>query len=178
MADSLVETISVQTHLEYGGIYQTAYTSVVKPKLIELGVRHIRQQMTGQSAIWAKFQELHTDGGITLTGGCWPQGTNYTSAAHCITQANGIGSTVIDAFDGWNEVDGRLPGAFATPFATWQCTQWNAYNANMTWANTPIFANSLAHARARTRSRTCPRAWTTGTCTAIPAARAPEQRVE
>jgi hypothetical protein len=69
MADSLVETISVQTHLEYGGIYQTAYTSVVKPKLIELGVRHIRQQMTGQSAIWAKFQELHTDGGITLTAG-------------------------------------------------------------------------------------------------------------
>jgi hypothetical protein len=53
---------------------------------------------------------------------------------------------VIDAFDGWNEVDGRLPGAFATPFTTWQQTQYAAYNANMTWANTPVFANSLAHA--------------------------------
>ncbi len=145
MADSVVETISVQTHLDYN-VYSSNYSSIVKPKLLELGVRHIRQQMTAQSAVWTKFQDLHTDGGITLTGGCWPIGTDYTHASHCVSRATSIGASVIDALDGWNEVDGgKIGSAWATPWVTWQSTMFAAWNASA-FAAKPVLGNSLAHA--------------------------------
>jgi hypothetical protein len=147
MADSLVEMLSVQTHIGAGGVY--ADGTVVYNRLTELGVRHIRQRITNPTLGTADSTRMEAlaAAGITVTAGCWPQSGNYTSAAHCITQANRLGTNVIDAFDGWNEVDAKLTSStWPAAFTTWQQTQYAAYNANPTWANTPVFANSLAHA--------------------------------
>jgi hypothetical protein len=147
MADSVVELVSVQTHIGSGGVYSNS--TAVYNRLTELGVRHIRQRITNPTMSTADSTRLEAlaAAGITVTAGCWPQSGNYTSAAHCITQANRLGTNVIDAFDGWNEVDAKLTSStWPAAFTTWQQTQYAAYNANPTWQDTPVFANSLAHA--------------------------------
>lgn len=158
-ADSLVETISVQTHIErINGIYGEWTTGAqIKEKLCELGARYTREQMMNKAAadqqvIHQRFAELVTCGkqnglpnGIRLAGGCWPQGGNYDNASHCISRANAYGDSVIAAFDGWNEVDNKLAN-WTGPWAQWQATLFSAVNGNATWRDRPVYANSLSHA--------------------------------
>jgi hypothetical protein len=146
MADALVGTVSVQTHLGYNNVYQTGWSNIIRPRLLELGVRHIRERMNSSPNIISRFQDLGANG-IKLTAGCWPQNGDYTDASQCIAQANAIGPSVIDAFDGWNEVDGGKAGPdWPTAWVQWETTLWQTYKANGTWASRPLYANSLAHA--------------------------------
>lgn len=146
-ADDFVGSISVQTHLDYPSY--SNWSGIVKPRLLELGVRHIRQKMVTAEA--SKFQDLASHG-IKLTAGCWPSGSNYSDASHCISDANAIGQNVIDAFDGWNEVDGGKVGtSWPGPWVQWETALWNAYNASATWKDRPLYANSLAHANSTTQ---------------------------
>ena len=102
--------------------------------------------MNSSPNIVSRFQDLGANG-IKLTAGCWPQNGNYTDASQCIAQANAIGPSVIDAFDGWNEVDGGKAGPdWPTAWVKWETTLWQTYKANGTWASRPLYANSLAHA--------------------------------
>jgi hypothetical protein len=146
MADSFVETISVQTHLGYNNVYQSGWGSIVRPRLLELGVRHIRERMPTSSTIASRFKDLASNG-IKLTAGCWPESGNYTDASHCISEANALGPSVIDALDGWNEVDGgKVGSSWASAWVQWETALWKAYKGNGTWSSKPLYANSLAHA--------------------------------
>jgi hypothetical protein len=143
MADSVVASMSVQTHIGYGGsVYDTKWASVIRPRLLELGVRHIRERMFSDATTIARTQDLAANG-IKLTAGCWPQGTAYDDASNCITQANGYGSATIDAFDGWNEVNGQgLGSTWTDKWIRWQNAQWAAYQADPTWSSRPIFSST------------------------------------
>ena len=140
-ADALVETFSVQLHLGQGGIYDS-YSTIIKPRLQELGIRHVRERMFGDSTTIQQHRDLGA-AGIRLTAGCWPQGTVYTDASHCIARANAIGSAAIDAFDGWNEVNGQGVANWEDAWVTWQQEMFDTYNADPTWNNRPILANSF-----------------------------------
>lgn len=145
MADSFVETISVQTHLGYNNVYQSGWGSIIKPRLLELGVRHVRERMGTNSTVISRFKDLASNG-IKLTAGCWPQGGNYSNASHCISQANALGPTVVDALDGWNEVDGGKAGSnWVTAWVQWETALWKAYKGHGTWSSRPLYANSVAH---------------------------------
>jgi hypothetical protein len=140
-ADALVRTLSVQLHLGQGGIYDQ-FASIVKPRVLELGVRHVRERMFDQTDTQAQQQELAA-AGIKLTAGCWPEGTDYADASHCIAMANAYGTGTIDAFDGWNEVNGKPIADWESAWVQWQQTMWNAYGANATWSGLPVLANSF-----------------------------------
>jgi hypothetical protein len=144
-ADSFVSTISVQTHFGQAAVYNDNFPTV-RSRLIEMGVRHVRQQMFSDGASQAKLSELG-DSGIKLTAGCWPVGSDYSDASHCISRANAIGTTAIDAFDGWNEVDNRdVSGSWPNAWVAWQTTLFTAINASGTWQNRPVLGSSVSHA--------------------------------
>jgi hypothetical protein len=145
LADDFINTMSVQTHLGYtGGVYDTKWSTVIRPRLLELGIRHIRERMFTTSVVIQRTRDLAANG-VTLTAGCWPKNGVMTDASHCIAMANAYGTETIDAFDGWNEVDNTGTG-WATNWAKWQATMYNAYKADPTWRTRPVLANSLAAA--------------------------------
>jgi hypothetical protein len=68
-ADSFVGSFSVQTHLGYsGGVYDTKWASVIRPRLLELGIRHVRERMGTNATVVARFQDLAANG-VKLTAG-------------------------------------------------------------------------------------------------------------
>ncbi len=140
-ADSFVGSMSVQTHLTYAS-YSGAWATV-KARLLELGIRHVREQMFDNATAQSRMRELAA-AGIRLTAGCWPVNGNTSSAAHCITRANAYGTGTIDAFDGWNEVDNKAgwPGNWYA----WQSTLYRTLKADQTWKDRPVLGNSLAAA--------------------------------
>jgi hypothetical protein len=145
LADAFINTMSVQTHLGYtGGVYDTKWSTIIRPRLLELGIRHIRERMFTTSMVIQRTQDLAANG-ITLTAGCWPKNGVMTDASHCIAMANAYGTQTIDAFDGWNEVDNTGTG-WATNWVKWQATMYDAYKADATWRTRPVLANSLAAA--------------------------------
>lgn len=143
-ADRFVETIAVQTHLGHRGIYQTGWSSIVRPRLLELGVRHVRERMYQSPGVQSRMRELASQG-VTLMAGCWPRSTNYSDARHCVALANEYGPGTIDAFDGWNEVDNKGSN-WPAKWVSWQKALWETYKAHTTWKTRPVYANSLARA--------------------------------
>jgi hypothetical protein len=145
LADDFINTMSVQTHLGYtGGVYDTKWSTVIRPRLLELGIRHIRERMFTTSVVIQRTRDLAANG-ITLTAGCWPKNGVMTDASHCLAMAAAYGPETIDAFDGWNEVDNTGTG-WATNWAKWQATMYDSYKADPTWRTRPVLANSLAAA--------------------------------
>jgi hypothetical protein len=144
-ADRFVDAISVQTHIGHKSIYSSAWSTITRPRLLELGVRHIRERMFDSPTVQSRIQDLAANG-IKLTAGCWPIGSNYSDARHCITRANEYGAGTIDAFDGWNEVD-NLGSNWANAWVAWQNALWKAYKGHDTWKSRPLYANSLARAK-------------------------------
>jgi hypothetical protein len=140
-SDDFVNSFSVQLHLGQGGIYDQ-FTTIVKPRLLELGVRHIRERMFNDAGTQAQQQDLAANG-IQMTAGCWPINGNTADASHCLAYANAYGTGVIDALDGWNEVDGQGLADWKTSWVAWQQTMFDAYNADPTWQNRPVLANSI-----------------------------------
>ena len=64
-ADDAAEMVGVNTHINYrGSVYDTRYQDIIKPRLLELGVRHIRDNPGGPQDIGIKqrFVELRTAG--------------------------------------------------------------------------------------------------------------------
>jgi hypothetical protein len=144
-ADRFVDAISVQTHLGHQSIYSTSWSTIVRPRLLELGIRHVRERMFDSETVQSRMKELAANG-IKLTAGCWPIGTNYSNASHCVARANAYGANTIDAFDGWNEVDNKGSN-WPAAWTAWQAALWNAYKEHATWRSRPLYANSLARAK-------------------------------
>ncbi|MBV9334508.1 MAG: hypothetical protein JO243_01345, partial [Solirubrobacterales bacterium] len=42
-ADAFVDSVGINTHLHYQGtVYDTAFKTIIRPKLLALGIRHVR----------------------------------------------------------------------------------------------------------------------------------------
>lgn len=111
-ADAFVDSVCVNTHLGYDNTpYGTQY-STVKQKLVDLGVRHIRDGGT-RSDVIAKFKELAAAGiktnfimnptdGVAPDSSYWVNG-QYYQVNDLIK--NKIGTNVVDAVEIANEID-------------------------------------------------------------------------
>lgn len=148
-ADDFVNTIGVATHLNYTNIPSwNNYSGIIKPRLLELGVRHIRDGMQVWPATQTKYKELAANG-IRLTAVCVPTGW-YNNAPNwsqteCVTQAGQLGTSVVETFEGMNEVDNTGGSGWASKFSTFEKALWSAVKNISTWRSTPVAANSLAH---------------------------------
>jgi len=109
-ADDFVESIGVNVHLEYdtyvGG---TRYQDIIKPRLGELGIRHMRTTiLPGNQAYADRVNDLHTSFGIMATALAGP--TTQTDAEfrdalnrvkHATIAAEGLNEPDGDWFWGW-----------------------------------------------------------------------------
>jgi hypothetical protein len=101
MADLAADLPGVNTHINYlGSIYDSGYASIVKPRLLELGVRHIRDNPGGDSDNKTKdrCRELAA-GGIRL---CL---TTANEGDYDLDYVKALGTGVVEAVECPNERD-------------------------------------------------------------------------
>lgn len=64
-ADIIAEAVCVNVHLELTGtIYDTGWSTIIRPRLLELGTRHIRGGRGGKSRV--RYQDLASAAGIDV----------------------------------------------------------------------------------------------------------------
>jgi hypothetical protein len=105
MADRIVDMIGVNTHVGFRGtIYDTGFATIVKPRLLELGVRHIRDSPgpAGDALVKGRYVDL-AQNGIRVLMINWPergQGQDYVKELDAAA-----GFPVVEAVEPPNERD-------------------------------------------------------------------------
>ena len=85
MADIVADAVGVNVHLDYAGtVYDTGYSTIVRPRLNELGTRHIRSGAgsgTARSTAITRYQQLAAQGiRLLLTNTSYVADTAYMAA--------------------------------------------------------------------------------------------------
>jgi hypothetical protein len=108
-ADTLADFIGVNTHLHYSGsVYDTGWDSIIKPKLLELGLRHIRD---GHPTNNQKFDQRILDlaaNGIRYSAIIdyrYGHSKSVEDHAQHIRYLNSFPSRPVEQVEGPNEVD-------------------------------------------------------------------------
>jgi hypothetical protein len=99
-AARFVDSIGVNTHLNYTDTAYGDFARLVKPSLTYLGVRHIRDGLADDDDTLARYRELHRNG-IDLTGGVPYE---VSSMGALISNINGQ-RDILAAVEGPNETD-------------------------------------------------------------------------
>lgn len=105
MADKIVDLIGVNTHVGFRGtIYDTGYATIIRPRLLELGVRHIRDSPgpADDALVKGRYVDLARNGVRTLMIN-WPergQGQDYVKELNATA-----GFSVVEAVEPPNERD-------------------------------------------------------------------------
>jgi hypothetical protein len=111
-ADDFVNSIGINTHLGYFDTpYGTDYATVVRPKLLGLGVRHVRDAGVvldddrWMGSLYDRMKDLASRG-IKFTLIMRPRegGADYSSLDH-LNRLLGFAAPVIEGFEGLNEHD-------------------------------------------------------------------------
>ncbi len=143
MSDLAADEVGVNVHLDYTDtIYGMHYDDIVKPRLIESGIRHIRDNGGGgipSTALRAKWKDLRTNNGITLLY----QGYHGADDLAVIRDLNAT-INVVDGIEPPNERDIHDTG--------WQTNQRNyikdmypRVKADAITRNIPYLGASFAH---------------------------------
>jgi hypothetical protein len=133
-ADSFVESVGVNTHLGYTDTIYREFDNIIKPRLRELGVRHIRDG-TWNSNVLARYRELH-QGGIRVL--------LISNSKRAVEQAAALGPALW-AIEGVNEPDhgeGWEVKARAEQQALFKAIKGGAATAKV-----PVVVSSLANIR-------------------------------
>ena len=113
-AAAFIDTIGVNTHLHYQRtVYDLGYQDIIKPKLLELGVRHVRDraytypQANRNTFYYQRLREL-AEAGIRFNlltsldiDSKQLEATDYSKLADVVACTNGA----IESFEGINEPD-------------------------------------------------------------------------
>jgi hypothetical protein len=67
-ADTFVDSIGVNTHLNYTDTVYGNFSGIVHPSLAYLGVRHIRDGLADDDQVLSRYRDLHRRG-VDVTGG-------------------------------------------------------------------------------------------------------------
>lgn len=149
MADSVVDAIGVNTHLYYNNVYSTGYSSIIKPKLIELGVRHIRDgNAVGNTTYDTRLKDLAANGikALLYNDLRWNMATSWTAAKDHIKSLNTDASKPVEMVEGPNEYDSTGSG-WETNLRTQTIDIWNTYKNDSGTSSIPIVGPSLANTK-------------------------------
>jgi hypothetical protein len=130
-----VNSIGVNTHFGYRDSQYHLYDEVLKPRLLELGVKHIRDG-TYNADVVEKYKDVGTYGVKLLL---------ITSAVDAIRKVEAIGS-VLWGVEAINEPDRRKPaGAWEDLAKTEQQQLFSIMHAHDTACSIPVVGFSLAN---------------------------------
>lgn len=152
-ADDFVNSVGVNIHLSY---FRTPYgldwESVVKPKLLALGVRHVRDAGTVVSddswmaTVYGRMREL-SDRGVRFNLIMLPA-QNVTDYTHLqqFDRLMSYAAPVVEAFEGLNEHDGSQRPNWVTEVRAFQRVLYTTVKHDSRTAGMPVYGPSMAHA--------------------------------
>ena len=111
-ADAFIDTMGINTHLHYQGtVYDERYSDIIKPKLLELGVRHVRdgaytyEDADRNTFFYERLRELGAAGVrfnlITSLETPYNEATDYSKLDDIVAWTDGA----VESFEGINEPD-------------------------------------------------------------------------
>ena len=144
-ADSFVDSIGVNTHLPYDdGIYGTGYDAIIKPRLLELGIRHLRDGGYQYPWYWNHLKDLATSG---IRSTIIFHGNPPSEVVNTVKSLAGA----IEAIEGPNEIDifpfdyAGLPGAdMGGVGITYMRDIYQAVKSDPATSSLPVLGVSLA----------------------------------
>ena len=148
-ADALVNSIGVNIHLSY---FQTpdgtAFSTVIKPKLQALGVRHLRENGTVSSnndwmnTVYGRARQLGQLGmrfNFVMRPG---ESGSYTNVDHFDRLMTWV-APYVENFEGLNEHDLSGRANWATEARTFQQALWTKVKNDPRTVNMPVFGPSM-----------------------------------
>jgi hypothetical protein len=151
-ADDFVNSIGINLHLGYWDTpYGAGYQSIIKPRLIDLGVRHARDVGTVVSddswmqSVYGRMQDLAASG-IKFDLVMLPaQGVvNYTALGQWSRLMGFVGNAV-ESFEGLNEHDLSGRPAWVSETRTFQAALFATVRHDARTATLPVLGPSMGH---------------------------------
>lgn len=140
-ADDFVNTIGVNTHLFYdSSVYHKKYSSLIKPKLLQLGVRHIRDGcVRNLNGYMDRLRELKTLG-IRSTLVCDPR---YITPQAAVNLVKELGTDVVENVQGPNEYNLSGDSNWVNNLRSYQQQLYQGMKGNSVTRNVPVYGPSL-----------------------------------
>ncbi len=146
MADGLASLVGVNTHVNYSGtVYDQAFYSIVKPRLIELGVRHIRDNPGADTnaTVKSRYVEL-ARAGIRLTMVTW---NSQDFDLDYVKSLNGSGTSVVEAVEPPNERDNAWGSSWPQQMRSYMLKMYPRYKADQATKGITVLGPSFAKTR-------------------------------
>ena len=148
MSNLAADAVGVNTHLNYGKtLYATRYEDIIKPRLIELGVKHIRDHF-GNESVNARYVELAHKYGIKLLLINPENGTGLQQGRDEVKRLNGIDSAkpVVDLIEPANESDNGWKSNW-TRLCTYLTEYYKVFKGDKATASIPLLGPSFANTK-------------------------------
>lgn len=144
MADSVADGVGVNTHINYAGsVYNSGYESIIKPRLLESGIRHIRDNSSGDSKVIERYGEL-ADKGIRLL---LINNKANSSGLDFIKRVNTRASRPVEMVEPPNERDCNDDN-WATLLRDFQPAFWNLLKSDAATREIPLLGPSFCNSSA------------------------------
>lgn len=147
-SDEFVESMGVNVHLGYTDSVYGRYSDVIKPRLQELGIRHIRDGIDPtRNDVTSKLQDLNGTAGIksTLMASF---GAHLPAAAYNYVK-NQVGVQAVTAVEGINEPDLFLNSCcWAAQTRAYHQQMYQAFKNDPATAQLPVIAPSITTTQA------------------------------
>jgi hypothetical protein len=152
-ADDFVNSIGINLHLSYFRTpYGTGWASIVKPRLLALGVRHVRDGGSvvpddhWMQLVYGRMGEL-ADQGIHFDLIISPaQGTQDYSIVHQFDRLVQYAGPAVEAFEGLNEHDLSGRPDWVREVRECQAALYRAVKNDPRTAGLPVYGPSMGHA--------------------------------
>lgn len=153
-ADSLINSIGLNVHLSYfRTAYGTGWDTIVKPKLVALGVRHLRDggnvvpDDAWMRLVYGRMTEL-ANAGIKFNLVMLPAlgSTDYVHLNQ-FSRLMEYAAPVVESFEGLNEHDLSGHAAWGTETRTFQQALYARVKGDPRTASMPVYGPSMAHPR-------------------------------
>lgn len=146
MADQAANLPGVNTHINYlGTVYDRSYSSIIKPRLLELGVRHIRDNpgSDGNVTVKSRYIDLARSG-VKLLLITWDTSNNDIDY---VTSLNSSGVQVVEAVEPPNERDNGWGSGMPTQMRSYMMAMYARYKGNSATKNITVLGPSFAKTR-------------------------------
>ncbi len=139
-ADAFIDTIGVNTHLNYYNTVYGDFSGVIKPRLRELGLRHIRDGINNDDTKMDRLQELYRDLGIRS---CLIASPRVQTPAQSKAFIVALGPALVTTVEGENEPNLNLGSDWVARTRTHQRDLYAAFNGDAATRNIPIAGPSV-----------------------------------
>ena len=145
MADVAADVPGINTHINYlQATYATKFTTITKPRLLELGVRHIRDNPGGDkdNVTKGRFIELAKAGINVLFAA-----SDTSDRLDYVKSLNGSGTFVVDAVEPPNERDNAWGSSMPSRMREFMISMYGRYRSDPATRNIVVLGPSFANTK-------------------------------